>query len=79
MVQRKRLKTFASDGRAYPRIHALVFDPKDGYLNRLPVKFREEIEGMEHGEYRRKTKWKKERESSVFWNFLTFFVFSVLL
>ena len=76
MVQRKRLKTFASDGRAYPRIHALVFDPKDGYLNRLPVKFREEIEGMEHGEYKKKER-KRERERvvyiGIFWNF--FFVF----
>ena len=59
VVQRKRLKTFeaqtetegsgsAADGQAYPRIHALVFDPSDGLLNRLPVKFREEIEGKEH-------------------------------
>ena len=48
VVQRKRLKTFAKDGRAYPRIHALVFDPKDGILNRLPVHFREEMSGMEH-------------------------------
>ena len=38
VVQRKRLQTFANSGRAHPRIHALVFDPKDGILNRLPVR-----------------------------------------
>ena len=38
-VQRRRVETFRS-GSDYttPRIHACVFDPRIGYLNRLPVR-----------------------------------------
>jgi carbonic anhydrase len=40
VVQRRRVETF-KEGRPYtvPRIHACVFDPKTGDLNRLEVRF----------------------------------------
>ena len=46
VVQRKRLKTFEEGPHAYPRVHGLVFDPKDGILKRLPVHFKDEIGEM---------------------------------
>ena len=46
VVQRKRLKTFEEGQYAYPRVHGLVFDPKDGILKRLPVHFKDEIGEM---------------------------------
>jgi carbonic anhydrase len=43
VVQRRR-KGFAEKGEAaYPKIHAMVFDPKVGRLNRLPVNFKKAI------------------------------------
>jgi carbonic anhydrase len=41
VVQRRRVETF-KEGRPYtvPRIHACVFDPKTGDLNRLEVSLR---------------------------------------
>lgn len=35
-VQRRRSQT-AGGSRAYPRIHAMVFEPSDGILRRLPI------------------------------------------
>jgi carbonic anhydrase len=39
VVQRKRLATFNDPNAeyAYPRIHGLVFDPKEGRLRPLPI------------------------------------------
>ena len=39
-------KTFEEGPHAYPRVHGLVFDPKDGILKRLPVHFKDEIGEM---------------------------------
>jgi carbonic anhydrase len=39
-VQRKRLKTFVTESFALPRVHGLVFDPKDGVLKKLPLDFK---------------------------------------
>ena len=47
-VQRKRQSTFRETGSAYPRIHGLVFDPSEGVLKKLSVKFGEEIKDMRH-------------------------------
>lgn len=38
-VQRKRAES-GKDGVAYPRIHGMVFSPKDGILRKLPVNFK---------------------------------------
>jgi carbonic anhydrase len=43
-VQRKRMECVSRGERAYPRIHAMVFDPKDGILHKLPVNFKKTIE-----------------------------------
>merc|ERR1712066_500619 len=42
VVQRKRLETYKNEEAPFttPRIHACVFDPKDGILRKLPVNFR---------------------------------------
>ena len=50
VVQKRRLETFHDPNidHAYPRIHALVFDPAEGLLNRLKVDFRGEIESVRH-------------------------------
>lgn len=41
VVQAKRMECFKrGDSIAYPRIHAMVFDPKEGLLRTLPVNFK---------------------------------------
>lgn len=44
-VQKRRLETYydPNEPAAYPRIHALVFDPKSGILKKLPIDFKAEI------------------------------------
>jgi len=32
----------------YPRIHGLVFNPKDGYLKKLPVNFTKRVGTLDH-------------------------------
>jgi carbonic anhydrase len=69
VVQRKRMKTFneaqegVGDNHAYPRIHGMVFDPGDGLLKKLPVSFRQEIQGKEHIYNLYKSQDLKERNS----------------
>jgi carbonic anhydrase len=48
VVQRKRLETHADKSVpfAYPRIHALVFDPATGILKKLDVNIRKEIDEL---------------------------------
>ena len=48
VVQRKRIQTRKEHGSAYPRIHALVFDPKDGILNKLQVNFKRKMGNLRH-------------------------------
>lgn len=50
VVQRKRLKTYEDERveYAYPRIHALVFDPNDGILKKLPIDFRRTVAQHSH-------------------------------
>ena len=50
VVQRKRKETFENKTSdfAYPRIHAMVFDPKVGILNRIPVNFKETVADFRH-------------------------------
>lgn len=48
VVQHHRLKTFHNKKKyntdfAYPRVHAMVFDPADGMLQKLQVDFKESI------------------------------------
>lgn len=47
VIQRRRVETYEA-GQPYttPRIHACVFDPKTGDLNKLDVDFREVIEDL---------------------------------
>ena len=47
-VQKKRLETHADKTApfAYPRIHALVFDPATGILKKLDVSIRKEIDAL---------------------------------
>jgi carbonic anhydrase len=40
VVQRKRKECAISGDAAFPRIHAMVFDPKVGILHKLPVNFK---------------------------------------
>ena len=50
VVQRRRLET-SKDPEcefAYPRVHAVVFDPCDGRLIKLPISFKEEIKRFSH-------------------------------
>lgn len=50
VVQRRRLET-SKDPKcefAYPRVHAVVFDPCDGKLIKLPVSFKDEIKQFSH-------------------------------
>jgi len=54
IVQSKRLETFKDPKieNTYPRVHAMVFDPADGVLHKLPVNFQEHIrERRLHGIY----------------------------
>ena len=39
-IQRKRIETFLGENYALPRIHGLVFDPKNGILKKLPINFK---------------------------------------
>ena len=50
VVQRRRLETSKDDDCefAYPRVHAVVFDPCDGKLIKLPVSFKNEIKKFSH-------------------------------
>ena len=50
VVQRHRKKTHADQSTKYatPRIHGLVFDPKDGVLKKLPISFKETIDKYKH-------------------------------
>lgn len=46
-VQRRRVETFKKgDAMTTPRIHACVFDPATGYMNRLEVNFKEYIDEL---------------------------------
>ena len=48
VVQRKRVQTKKDGGEVYPRIHALVYDPKLGTLNKLPINFKRAMGGIKH-------------------------------
>ena len=48
VVQRRRAKTQETTGTAYPRIHALVFDPKNGILQKLPLNLNRAMGGYKH-------------------------------
>jgi carbonic anhydrase len=48
IVQRRRLETWKATGVAWPRIHALAFNPAEGVLHKLPVNFKEEIDKHKH-------------------------------
>ena len=50
VVQRKRIRTHAqSDGTDhYPRIHGMVFNPKDGILKKLAVDFRKRVGNLDY-------------------------------
>jgi carbonic anhydrase len=52
VVQRRRVQTFNDEtfGFTQPRIHACVYDPKDGKLRQLQVDFKEYIKDL-HGIY----------------------------
>ena len=51
-VQKRRLESSKcvdkDNSFATPRIHAMVFDPADGELHKLPIKFKEELEKHRH-------------------------------
>jgi carbonic anhydrase len=44
VVQRKRMETAEKGETPYPQIHAMVFDPKVGILNKLPVNFKKTVD-----------------------------------
>ena len=50
VVQRKRIRTHAqSNGNDHhPRIHGMVFNPKDGILKKLAVDFRKRVGNLDH-------------------------------
>lgn len=51
VVQRKRKEYRAAnpDSRfAYPMIHGMVFDPKDGVLKKLPINFKSIVRNYQH-------------------------------
>jgi carbonic anhydrase len=50
VVQRKRLETYQDPSvpHAYPRIHGMVFDPKDGVLKKMPINFGRAVEKLKH-------------------------------
>jgi hypothetical protein len=37
-----------NDEEVYPRIHGLVFNPKDGLLKKLPVDFTKRVGPLDH-------------------------------
>jgi carbonic anhydrase len=43
VVQRMRIKNLKETGEATPRIHACVFDPTEGILQKLPVNFKQKM------------------------------------
>eukprot|EP00301_Raphidiophrys_heterophryoidea_P024174 c7758_g2_i1.p1 GENE.c7758_g2_i1~~c7758_g2_i1.p1 ORF type:complete len:307 (-),score=82.49 c7758_g2_i1:279-1199(-) len=47
VIQRKHARA-SEDGSSYPRIHGLVFDPKDGILRKLPIDFRDHVNTYRH-------------------------------
>lgn len=44
VVQRKRMEAANKGETPYPKIHAMVFDPKVGILNKLPVNFKKTVD-----------------------------------
>jgi carbonic anhydrase len=50
IVQKKRLLTWTDKNEeyAYPRIHGMIFDPKNGQLKALPVNFEEQVNQYNH-------------------------------
>ena len=47
VVQRRRVETYcSSEGYVEPRIHAVVYDPANGALNKLPIDFGAIIEDL---------------------------------
>lgn len=48
VVQRKRKETSETHPFTYPRIHAMVFDPKVGILKKLPVDFKQTTDDLSH-------------------------------
>jgi hypothetical protein len=36
------------EGEVYPRIHGMVFNPKDGLLKKLPVDFTTKVGSLDH-------------------------------
>ena len=51
VVQRKRMEVkekLGNDEEVYPRIHGLVFNPKDGLLKKLPVDFSKRVGPLDH-------------------------------
>jgi carbonic anhydrase len=49
IVQRRRVETFNDDTFTFtqPRIHAVVYDPKDGKLRQLQVDFKEYLKDID--------------------------------
>jgi len=50
-VQRKRMevkKKLGNEEEVYPRIHGMVFNPKDGILKKLPVDFTKRVGPLDH-------------------------------
>ena len=50
VVQRQRLRTYEDPDQpfAFPRIHALVFDPATGLMKKLPIDFKKHIGEYKH-------------------------------
>ena len=48
VVQRKRAESMKETGMAFPRIHAVVYDPMTGYLKKLPVNFKRAMGSIKH-------------------------------
>jgi len=50
-VQRKRMEVkekLGNDEEVYPRIHGMVFNPKDGILKKLPVDYNKRVGPLDH-------------------------------
>jgi len=50
-VQRKRMEVkekLGNDEEVYPRIHGMVFNPKDGILKKLPVDYTKRVGPLDH-------------------------------
>lgn len=48
VVQKKRMESTKATGSPVPRIHAMVFDPKEGILKKIPVDFKKEMSSFKH-------------------------------